>query len=125
VTEEHYPFYEVAFSPDGELVSAGWGITYWDVRSDSLRASSDFIAARELTRDEWKHFLPERSYRPTSVYGRLKEADMLALKGELENARKAFDEVVKMSAKSGDAELNNQIAWYELRPSHKHHPSGV
>jgi hypothetical protein len=111
-TEEHDPFYAVAFDPNGQLVSAGWGVTYWDVALDSLRDDADLIAARELTRDEWKHFLPERSYRSTSVSGRLKEADMLAVQGKLEDARKAFAEVVAMSVKSGNAVLNNHIAWY-------------
>jgi WD40 repeat protein len=113
VTEDQDDVSSVAFTPDGVLISAGWGVTFWDVRLDSLSSSADFITGRELTRDEWKHFLPERSYRPTpSVYGRLREADMLALQGEREKARKVFDEVVRMSVKNGNALLCNQIAWY-------------
>jgi WD40 repeat protein len=114
VTEDQDPVYSVAFSPDGRLISAGLGITYWDVSLDSLRSNADKIAARNLTHSEWKRFLAERPYRPSSLYGSLEEADTYALRGDLEQARKSFKQVVDMASKSEDAVLNNQIAWYGI-----------
>ena len=113
VTEDENATNAMAFSRDGLLVSAGTlGVTSWDVEIKSLRRKADVVAGRNLTPKEWKRFLGDRPPRPTSVSGLLKEADILALQGDVEGARKVFKEAVEMAAKSEDAVLNNEVAWY-------------
>ena len=111
LTEDQADVYALVFSPNGALISVGWGVTYWDVTLDALRSHAEQMAARNLTLEEWKHFLEDRPYRPTSPYASLKDADMLALNGD-ENAKKAFKNVVDVAVKSKDALLNNQVGWY-------------
>jgi len=112
MTEGEDTVYAVAFSPDGQLISAGSSLTFWDVDVKSLRRKADQVAARNLTQDEWKRFLGDRPYRPTSLYGPLKEADSSALGGNIQQARKLFKQVVDTALKNGDALVNNQVAWY-------------
>jgi hypothetical protein len=104
--------FNVQFLPTGELVSAGPDVTYWDLSMESLRNRAELVAARNLTGEEWTRFMEKRSYRPTSIYGSLKEADMLALQNQVEEARTAFREVVVMAGKTKDADLNNSVGWY-------------
>jgi WD40 repeat protein len=113
VTENQDYVFAVAFSPDGQLISAGPGVTSWDVRPESLRRNAEQIAARNLTSEEWKRFLGERSYRPTCPNGSLKKADMLALKGEVEKARRAFEQLAAVAIQTkAAAELDNSVGWY-------------
>jgi WD40 repeat protein len=112
VEDKNERYFGVTFYPNGQLVSAGWGLTFWDVTTESLRQEADLVAARNLTPEEWRRFLGDRPYRPTSFSGLLKEADMLALEGDVKKARKVFEEVVGMAAKSRDALLSNDVAWY-------------
>jgi WD40 repeat protein len=116
VTEDQHNLYDVAFTSDGVLVSAGWGLTYWDTNIESLRSKAEHVAARNLTHDkwndEWRRFLGDRPYRPTSLYGSVKEADRLALHREFEKAREAFKQVVAVAVKTKDATLNNEVGWY-------------
>jgi hypothetical protein len=111
-TEDHDMMFAVAFRPDGQLASAGWGVTYWDVSLDSLRRNAEYMAARNLRPDEWKHFFGERSYRLTSEspHFLLKSADTLALMGD-KNAEEAFKKVVDLAIKSNDVDFNNEVGW--------------
>jgi WD40 repeat protein len=112
VTEDKYPINAVAFTPDGQLVSASWGVTLWDVDLKSLRMKADEVTSRNFTLDERTRFLEDRPYRPTSLYGLLKEADSSALRGDVQQARSLFKQVVDIAIKDGDAKINNQIGWY-------------
>jgi WD40 repeat protein len=113
VTEDQHDILDVAFTSEGLLVSAGTGgLTYWDTSIESLRNKAEQVAARNLTpNDEWKRFLGDRPYRPTSAHGSVKEADRLALSGD-ENAKKAFKEVVAFAVNAKDATLDNEVGWY-------------
>jgi WD40 repeat protein len=104
--------FNVRFLPTGELVSGGADVIYWDISMESLRSRAEEVAARNLTEDEWARFMENRPYRPTSIYGSLKEADMLALQNNVEAARTAFLQVVVMAGKTKDANLNNSAGWY-------------
>ena len=112
VTEDQYGLLDVAFTSEGMLVSAGpGGLTYWDTNIESLRNKAEQVAARNLTAiDEWKRFLGDRPYRPTSVHGSVKEADRLALAGD-KDAKRAFKEVVALTVNAKDATLDNEVAW--------------
>jgi WD40 repeat protein/DNA-binding SARP family transcriptional activator len=56
------------FFPDGKHVIAtfrsGSGVV-WNIDPAAWRTQSCRVANRDLTRAEWRDFLPERSYRPT------------------------------------------------------------
>jgi WD40 repeat protein len=58
---------KVDFSPDGrrllETHANGEGAV-WDVDSDSWKQRACAIANRTLTREEWREFLPGRTYEP-------------------------------------------------------------
>jgi FOG: WD40 repeat len=112
VTEDKDAIRAVAFNRDGLLASASWGVTFWNLDIGALRSPADYIAARNLTGDEWKRFFEDRPYRWTSSYGLLQKADGSALRGDIQQARELFKQVVDMAVKDGDAPLNNQIAWY-------------
>jgi WD40 repeat protein len=102
----------VRFLPTGKLLSTGGDIIYWDISMESLRNRAEQVAAQNLTAKEWTRFMEKRPYRPTSIYGSLKEADMLALQNKIEEARTAFQQVVVMAGKTKDANLNNGVCWY-------------
>jgi hypothetical protein len=106
-----YP-YHVFFQPEGDLWSSGGDVINWGISMKSLQNKAEQVAARNLTRKEWKDFMGERPYRPTSIYGSAKEADMLALQNKVEEARTAFQQVVVMAAGTKNAEFNNDVGWY-------------
>jgi WD40 repeat protein len=112
VTEVAGAIKAVAFNRDGLLASASSGVTYWNVGIGALRGTADYVAGRNMTVDEWERFFEDRAYRPTSSYGLLHDADSCALRGDIQQARKLFKQVVDAAVKDGDALLNNQIAWY-------------
>jgi WD40 repeat protein len=66
------PIYSIAFAADGtHLVSAGkdgrvalWNVEPW-VKEDALLSRACALVGRNLTRSEWKLFLPGKSYRRT------------------------------------------------------------
>jgi WD40 repeat protein len=106
-----YPFH-VFFQPQGDLRSSGGDVINWGISMGSLQNKAEQVAARNLTREEWKDFMGERPYRPTSIYGSVKEADMLALQNKVEEARTAFQQVVVMAAGTKNANVNNDVGWY-------------
>lgn len=106
-----YP-YHVFFQPEGDLWSSGGDVINWSISMKSLQNKAEQVAARNLTREEWKDFMGERPYRPTSIYGSAKEADMLALQNKIEEARTAFQQVVAMAAGTKNADVNNDVGWY-------------
>jgi hypothetical protein len=56
-----------SFTPDGTrlLATYGTGRAYlWDIGPESLTHQACHIAGRQLTRAEWREFLPSRDYRP-------------------------------------------------------------
>jgi WD40 repeat protein len=62
----------VAFSPDGKIIAAGvriphggFGVMLWDVDLSSWQRRAGQIANRNLTRQEWREYFPEESYRAT------------------------------------------------------------
>jgi WD40 repeat protein len=113
VTEDQHDLFDVVFAPEGVLVSAGsGGLTYWDTNIESLRIKAGEVSARNLTPDdEWKRFLGDRPYRPTSPHASVQDADRLALAHD-ENARKAFKEAVALAVNTKDATLDNEVGWY-------------
>jgi hypothetical protein len=56
---------DAGFTPDGKRVivmtTEGEGFA-WDVTLDGWERQACAVAGRDLTRDEWDEFLPERSY---------------------------------------------------------------
>ena len=110
VNEDHV--FNVHFLPTGELLSSGEDVIYWDISMESLRNRAEQVAARDLTVEEWTRFMGKQPYRPTSIYGSLKRADLLALQNKLEEARAAFQEVVVMVSKNRNASLHNEVCWY-------------
>ena len=102
----------VFFLPKGDLLSSGGDVINWAISMESLQNKAEEVAAQNLTREEWKYFMGGRPYRPTSIYGSLKEADMLALQNKVEEARMAFREVVVMAGETKNAGLNNSVCWY-------------
>ena len=58
---------DAAFTPDGKRVivmtTEGEGFA-WDVTLDGWERQACAVAGRDLTRDEWEEFLPERPYEP-------------------------------------------------------------
>ena len=63
---------DMAFSPDGKCLAAGFGVggpagvALWEADLDSWIRRAGAIANRNLTRDEFREYLPdEPSYRPT------------------------------------------------------------
>jgi len=64
----------VAFSPDGKTLAAGYGVgvgggrgeaVLWDVDLNSWQCRAGQIANRNFTRDEWRQYFPDESYRRT------------------------------------------------------------
>jgi Tol biopolymer transport system component len=56
-----------SFMPDGTrlLATYGTGRAYlWDIGPDSLTRHACAVAGRQLTRAEWREFLPSRDYDP-------------------------------------------------------------
>jgi hypothetical protein len=57
----------IDLSSDGRLlleVHANGGGAVWDVDPESWKRRACDVANRTLTREEWKEFLPGRSYDP-------------------------------------------------------------
>lgn len=57
----------VAFSPDGKTLAANYShlLVLWDIDSDSWRTKACNAASRNLTRDEWRHYMTNEPYRKT------------------------------------------------------------
>jgi WD40 repeat protein len=64
--------FSIAFTADGKNVASAGGdgrVLLWDVEpwanEDVLRARACSLVGRNLSRSEWEHFLPGKSYRRT------------------------------------------------------------
>jgi hypothetical protein len=103
--------HDLAFSPDGHTLAAASldTITFWEMTFDSWQCRAAEIAARNLTEEEWKTYLPDEPYKPTSPYGLMLKAHKHALRGEAGEARRDYAEAVKRAAKTKDTDLNNGI----------------
>ena len=62
----------VAFSPDGKTLAAGFGVyqrgggvVLWDVDLASWRRHAGAIANRNMSREEWQEYFPDKPYRRT------------------------------------------------------------
>ncbi len=62
----------VAFSPDGKTLAAGYGVfqrsggvVLWDVDLASWRRHAGAIANRNMSREEWQEYFPDKPYRRT------------------------------------------------------------
>jgi len=61
----------IAFSPNGKTLAAGYGgkgaggVVLWDVDLESWKVRAEKVANRNLTRDEWRQYFPDRPYHAT------------------------------------------------------------
>ncbi len=63
-----WPVGEVVFSPDGNtLVTTSNQIVFWDINPQSWIEKICQRVGRNFTHEEWLHFFPEETYRPTCI----------------------------------------------------------
>jgi WD40 repeat protein len=61
---------EIHFSSSNDLVTTSENVVHWDLRIRNWRRRACQVAGRDLTRDEWKLFLPPKmQYRETCSVG--------------------------------------------------------
>lgn len=108
------PVKGVVFSRDNKKLYSGGDdglIMQWDVDIERLKLNAINIIGRNLTEQEWGHYLPKQDYKKTNPSPMLLEADLLRLKGKQTAAKESYREIVEMTKTSNDTSLLNTVCW--------------
>lgn len=77
----------LSFSPDGQALASGrldGKILLWDVAVDSWRSHACQLASRNLTEEEWRHYLGSEPYHSTCTQDEVEKADTHELHATVE-----------------------------------------
>jgi hypothetical protein len=84
----------------------------WNIGLETLRAGACDVAARNLTKEEWRRYFGDEPYRLTCAQGSLLRADFETLNGNDAAASEAFGDAVAVGIAGGTAYVNNAICWW-------------